>query len=491
MTWKSAFCQAYHCTESTIYSEILGEDRKITICFPEVYKPSDRLDVLYVVDGEMLLKHLLPIMTFLQINQLATPQLIVGIRNRYKPSGSTRNRDLTPIRNPSLSTSGEADQFLYFIEKELISYIDVEYPNTQKRTLIGHSYGGLFTLYTFLVKPYLFDAFVASDPSCYYQQHYISTIAATHLKEPPATRKTLFIGGRAGQQYEDMGITRFVGTLQKQASSKVIWQNGTYKDEHNGSVRFKCFYDGLKFTFFGQHQHELEFHPMGGILQKGNPITVKTYSDHALVRYTTDGTIPTRQSLQFQQTIAVTSPTKLVVKLFANRGDDQVVKATFAYGEAPEPLHKTNIFKRNGLHVKIYPTTDEDSLKRSLVTPTHEHFAEKQAFQTRSLALTKKSTAVFEGFLEVQEAGYYIFYLSTREAVHFYLSGQSLLSYQKGIHRFESNSFIVPLKKGFYPLKVVYRQKEQRGGLSIRYTTPSMSPEQDPIFIPHKLLWYE
>jgi len=83
--------------------------------------------------------------------------IIIGISN-----AENRTRDLTPPKvakvqdqaaadkmevamTPNAVAEGGAANFLEFIEKELVPYVEANYPVTHFRTLIGHSYGGLFT----------------------------------------------------------------------------------------------------------------------------------------------------------------------------------------------------------------------------------------------------------------------------------------------------------------------------------------------------------
>src|SRR3546814_19712655 len=56
-----------------------------------------------------------------------------------------------PGREPP--PSGGADDFLAFIEHELKPLIAQRYPvDARRQILFGHSYGGLFTLYTLFTK---------------------------------------------------------------------------------------------------------------------------------------------------------------------------------------------------------------------------------------------------------------------------------------------------------------------------------------------------
>ena len=104
----------------------------------------------YILDGEVLLSTVNNVQSF--YNGGFTPEMIlVGISN-----ANNRTRDLTPSKikekygMPFNEENGEADNFSNFIETELIPFIENKYPVTSFRTLIGHSYGGLFVIYTMI-----------------------------------------------------------------------------------------------------------------------------------------------------------------------------------------------------------------------------------------------------------------------------------------------------------------------------------------------------
>lgn len=92
--------------------------------------------------------------------------ILVGISNQ-----DHRTRDLTTSqisnRNgaPMNEETGGAETFLSFIEKELIPEIDKSYATTGYKTLIGHSYAGLFTINALIKHPHVFNNYIAIDPS--------------------------------------------------------------------------------------------------------------------------------------------------------------------------------------------------------------------------------------------------------------------------------------------------------------------------------------
>lgn len=71
---------------------------------------------------------------------------------------------------------GEADQFLRFIEQDVISYVEGTVfqhvgLTTGKRVLFGHSYGGIFALNALYTNTALFSAYIAASPSIFWSDY--------------------------------------------------------------------------------------------------------------------------------------------------------------------------------------------------------------------------------------------------------------------------------------------------------------------------------
>lgn len=123
-----------------------------------------RYPVIYLLDGGALMGGLAAVQEF--YNHFRLPEMIVvGISN-----ASSRTLNLTPSEIESrhgalVEESGGAEQFTSFLADEIIPMIDSKYPTTSHRVLIGHSYGGLFTINTLVHHSELFSNYVALDPS--------------------------------------------------------------------------------------------------------------------------------------------------------------------------------------------------------------------------------------------------------------------------------------------------------------------------------------
>ncbi|WP_339753246.1 alpha/beta hydrolase-fold protein [Algoriphagus aquimarinus] len=146
--------------KDSMYSEVLDECRVFYVQLPEGFDSEKEYPTAYILDGEILLPALSVTQSFYSGGFL--PEMIlIGISNHQN-----RNRDLTPsVVEPSYAPTGGAAAFTEFLSKELIPYIEGKYPVTTYRTLIGHSYGGLFAINTLLNHPELFANYLAIDPS--------------------------------------------------------------------------------------------------------------------------------------------------------------------------------------------------------------------------------------------------------------------------------------------------------------------------------------
>ena len=257
----------------SIYSDILQEQRQVKIILPEDQPGSAvKYDVIYLTDGEWAIDPFSFIYKFAKDEDYVPPAVIVAIPNRYINGVNQRDRDFLPVHVPEPAISGEANKFLSFIKNELIPYIDNKYPTNGSNSIYGHSYGGLFTLYTLLSEPELFDTYYATDPPFRWNDDYLIKMASGKLENLPPD-KVLWIAG-IESTYKNMGINRLDSLLGTRAPDNLYWKMVTYPNEKHNSVRLKAMYDGIKFAYSGYPGASLNFHPMNGILLEDKPIRI-------------------------------------------------------------------------------------------------------------------------------------------------------------------------------------------------------------------------
>ena len=180
-----------------IHSEILNEDRIIRIHLPSHYEATKEYPVIYLLDGETNFNFASATIDILTYAKKMPPSIIVAIHN------TNRARDLTPTHSENgldgawidifKKNSGGADNFLEFITSELIPNIDNNYSTNDYRVLVGHSNGGLFTLYALLKKPVFFNSYIAIDPSLIWDDQVMLKILNDRIDEPMTSASLIYI----------------------------------------------------------------------------------------------------------------------------------------------------------------------------------------------------------------------------------------------------------------------------------------------------------
>lgn len=161
----------YNTTEQTIYSESVNDTFRILVSLPDNYSLNEqKYPVLYVLDGDIAFGMAASIARYLQIGDNIPELIIVGIGygSIDKSAGEKRKRDYRP------TSANGAENFLSFLEEELIPHIDSNYRTVPgDRTINGYSIGGLFGLYSLFTKPEIFSRYILGSPSLSWDDYSI------------------------------------------------------------------------------------------------------------------------------------------------------------------------------------------------------------------------------------------------------------------------------------------------------------------------------
>lgn len=241
----------------TIQSKVLGEERTILVSTPPTYELNARhYPVLYMTDGAAHLTHTRGTVDFLAQNGLMPQVIIVGVNH------VDRTRELTPtyvasrtfrgrvFQNP---TSGGAQQFLDFFERELIPFIEARYRTVSMRLFSGHSFGGLFALNAFIKRPEMFNAVLAVSPSLNWDEDYPVRQAKEFFKKRDELNATLFVA-MADEEEGDPAPTRLdqIETILEESSVEGFrWRVMRMPDETHSSVVLRAHYWGFLSIFDG------------------------------------------------------------------------------------------------------------------------------------------------------------------------------------------------------------------------------------------------
>lgn len=221
----------------TIQSKQVGELRTINVWTPQEYKSEmDSLPVLYMPDGGVKedFPHIANTLNDLINTKKIPPVILVGIENTQRrkdltgPTTVEKDKEIAPVVSGS-------EQFRAFINDELIPEIDKRYRTTNKKGIIGESLAGLFVTETFLLKPEMFDFYIAFDPSLWWNNKYLVKTANEHLSRFPGTPKIFWF---AGSGAEDISATvgMLSDILRSKNSENIKWKYSDEKKESHKTI---------------------------------------------------------------------------------------------------------------------------------------------------------------------------------------------------------------------------------------------------------------
>ncbi|MEQ8524763.1 alpha/beta hydrolase-fold protein [Gracilimonas sp.] len=224
----------------SLESEVLDETRSGKVFLPETVQ--EPLPVLYVLDGEW--NHELVsgmVGHFVRWNRIPD-MAVVSLDN------INRTRDFTPTEdNQRYPGSGGAEKFLEFVEEELIPQMEQEYNLSDYRILFGHSFGGLFSLYTLKSQPELFEAYIAVSPSVWWKDRFMyGEYEFQELNNKPFVYATAGTNDRTN----NTAIEEYVSFLEESGNADHL---ELYSNIHEGEDHFTnvsiTLHEGLKKLF--------------------------------------------------------------------------------------------------------------------------------------------------------------------------------------------------------------------------------------------------
>lgn len=251
----------------SVQSAVLEETRPYLVYLPPSYDDTTwtpaRYPVLYLLDGDA---HFQSVAGLIQIQGSGVngtyriPEMIVvAIPNR------DRTRDLTPTHTdlgfdgkpaPFLKTSGGNANFFRFLTTELIPRIDSGYRTMPYRVLVGHSFGGITALNALYTIPETFNAYLAIDPSLWWDHQVLLRRARSYFASARLAGKALYVAQANTINPADTttnlhfeSIVQFNAIMGTYNRSGLRYGYRYYDQDDHGSVPMIAEYDGLRFIF--------------------------------------------------------------------------------------------------------------------------------------------------------------------------------------------------------------------------------------------------
>lgn len=185
-------------------SKELNETRTLNIYLPEGYNKNDttKYPVIYLLDGSanedfIHIVGLVQFYSFEWIKQIPK-SIVVGIATVDRKRDFTFPTSIEEDRK-AYPTTGYADRFIAFIEKELQPFIGNKYRTNTSKTIIGQSLGGLLATEILFEKPGLFNKYIIVSPSLWWNNGSLLTQSLQMLKNGIGGPTSIYIGvGKEG-----------------------------------------------------------------------------------------------------------------------------------------------------------------------------------------------------------------------------------------------------------------------------------------------------
>ncbi len=227
----------------SLQSKILNEGRSMLVYLPDDYQRVEKkFPVIYVLDGNENFKHVCGAVNFLSSRGYIPSSLVVAIIN------VDRTRDFSPTHIEQVPTSGGAELFHQFLNKELIPYIDNTYKASSYRVLVGHSFGGTFATYSLLEHTDVFNSYIAISPFLMWDENVMLNTAINELPKKFRDHKVFFMTLGNEPNYFST-IDEFVALINEKNPRNLSFHYRFLKEENHTSIPYLSTYYGLQAIF--------------------------------------------------------------------------------------------------------------------------------------------------------------------------------------------------------------------------------------------------
>ena len=190
------------------------------------------------------------------------------------------------------------------------------------------------------------------------------------------------------------------------------------------------------------------------------------------MRFSTDGAVPTLNSPVLKAENIINPGTAITIKtFFAQDSFNKTLSVPFKTGTAFVAQDKPARAVSGAWNYKVYSDSAMHHVLRSGILAENTNLNQMND--------TNNFYCRISGFLETEKEGYYIFEMAGKAKL--YINDQLLMQTDN------YKSFIVPLKKGFYPVRFEFSHTKSGSNFDFGYKLPD---EKGDGPIPMKLMYY-
>jgi predicted alpha/beta superfamily hydrolase len=239
-----------------IASSVVGDVFNLHVYLPRVYEDmTDPLPVVYLLDAEYSFGAAAYIVRRLIKDGLIPPVLLVGVAYEvpYEAYYARRERDFTPtaVYLDDFPHAGHAASFARALREEMIPFVNKTYrvdPND--RTIMGLSFSGLFATYLLFKEPGLFNRYVITSPSLWWDDGIVFRYEGEYRETTQALPAHVYFA--AGED-DGPNILRDLGRMENLLATRqyrdLDYRVVRFPDETHRTVFPLAISHGLRFLF--------------------------------------------------------------------------------------------------------------------------------------------------------------------------------------------------------------------------------------------------
>ncbi len=207
-----------------ITDPISGRTYPLYIKLPRSYDPqlSKTYPVIYLTDA-LYSFQLISGATRFPMNSGTMQEFIIVAISYEKGSKGTQSRvrDYTPRKTQGWKLiTGKAVEHATFIRETVFNYVETHYrADSEKRTFVGNSWGGIFGVYILFSQPDMFSSYIIGSPSVWFADKDI--LSQPVAKSELIKRVYMAVGG---QESPDFGQQQDMVTDAKALAKKIEQQ---------------------------------------------------------------------------------------------------------------------------------------------------------------------------------------------------------------------------------------------------------------------------
>ena len=212
-----------------------------------------------------------------------------------------------------------------------------------------------------------------------------------------------------------------------------------------------------------------------GYFYKSTKVRLYTYDDLE-IRYTLDGSVPTKESTLYKKPIKITKETLLKAVSFNEKSEQSeavsmqftnVLLTPSVKNESVSPGIKYNYYEGQWRNLPDFSKLDV--IKSGIIS----NIKMPELKQLDHFGLS------FDGYIEIKKDGVYTFYCSSDDGTRLWI-GDSLIVVNDGCHAEMEVGGQIGLKKGLHKIKVHFFENEGGEVLKVRFDGPGIEKQEIP-----------